>query len=133
MSGVWPGNPLGLAVAVRRDGLDVVASAVFDAGAAGVPGISHGGPVCAVFDDVMGFVFTTMNGKIGYTATMTVDFKAPIRLGSTIEFRGRLAKHEGRKLFIEAEAFDPDRRLVASARALFLEVDFASLESTMNA
>nr|WP_306669666.1 PaaI family thioesterase [Rhodococcus qingshengii] len=124
-------NPLGLAITVRRDGQDAVASALFDSGCAGVPGFSHGGPVCAVFDDVLGFVFSTLNGRSGYTATMTVDFKAPVRLGRVIEFRGRLARQEGRKLFMEAEAFDPSGELLASARALFLEVDFATIEAKL--
>lgn len=125
-------NPLGLAATVSRDGDDVVASVVFGAAFAGVPGVCHGGPVSSVFDDVMGFVFTTMNGRTGYTATMTVDFKAPVRIGSRIEFRGRLVRQEGRKFFIEAEAVDPDRVLLARASALFLEVEIASLRSALN-
>ncbi|MDH6291308.1 hypothetical protein [Rhodococcus opacus] len=90
-------NPLGSAVAVRREGLDVVASAVFDIGLRKYPQCRTAARVCAVFDEVRGYVFTTMKGKTGYTATMTVDFTAPIRIGSTIEFLVPLAKHEGRK------------------------------------
>jgi acyl-coenzyme A thioesterase PaaI-like protein len=123
-------NPLGLAVTVRRDGDDVVATAVFDAGCAGMPGVTHGGPVAAVFDDVMGFVLSTLNGLSGFTASMTVSYRAPVRIGVEVEFRGRLDRREGRKLFIEAAAHDKaSGRLLAEAQGLFIEVPVEALES----
>jgi len=77
-------NPMSLAVVARRDGDDVVAHVTFEAACSGIPGFVHGGPVAAVFDDVMGFVLASMNGLSGYTATMTVSFKMPVRIGDKI-------------------------------------------------
>jgi acyl-coenzyme A thioesterase PaaI-like protein len=120
-------NPLGLAARLCRDGGDVVARVTFDSGCEGMPGYSHGGPVAAVFDDVMGFVLSTMNGLSGYTATMTVSYRAPVRIGWEVEFRGRLARRDGRKLYIEATAHEEDGVLLADATGLFIEVPIDSI------
>jgi acyl-coenzyme A thioesterase PaaI-like protein len=120
-------NPMSLAVVARRDGDDVVAHVTFEAACSGIPGFVHGGPVAAVFDDVMGFVLASMNGLSGYTATMTVSFKMPVRIGHKIEYRGRLSRREGRKLYIEATAHDSHGSLVAEATGLFIEVPIESI------
>lgn len=125
-------NPIGLAARVKRDGGDVVATVTFESACAGMPGFAHGGPVAAVFDDVMGFVLSSMNGLSGYTATMTVNYKAPVKVGLEVEYRGRLTRRDGRKLSIEAEASAEGVRL-ATAHALFVEVDIASIERKLRA
>jgi acyl-coenzyme A thioesterase PaaI-like protein len=126
-------NPLGLAATVRRQGDDVVATVTFDAGFAGMPGYAHGGPVAAVLDDVMGFVLSSMNGLFGYTASMTVTYKAPVKIGIQVECRGRLVRRDGRKLYIDAELQQPDGRLLATASALFIEVDVATIAASLKA
>ncbi|MFE3055750.1 PaaI family thioesterase [Nocardia sp. NPDC059239] len=123
-------NPLGLAARFCRDGDDVVARVTFDAGCSGMPGFAHGGPVAAVFDDVMGFVLSTMNGLSGYTATMTVSYRAPVRIGREVEYRGRLARRDGRKLYIESTAHDETGTLLADATGLFIEVPIESIAKT---
>jgi acyl-coenzyme A thioesterase PaaI-like protein len=120
-------NPLSLAVLARRDGDDVVAHVTFEAGCSGMPGFVHGGPVAAVFDDVMGFVLSSMNGLCGYTATMTVSFKMPVRVGRKIEYRGRLTRRDGRKLYIEVTARESDGSLVAEATGLCIDVPIDSI------
>jgi acyl-coenzyme A thioesterase PaaI-like protein len=119
-------NPLGLAVRVHRDGDSAVASATFEAGCAGMPGVVHGGPLAAVFDDLMGFVLTSLHGLSGYTATMTVSYRRPARIGSVVSFRSRLTNRDGRKIYIASTAHDTEGRLIAEASALFIEIALPS-------
>lgn len=117
-------NPLGLAIRLRREDDCAVATVRFDAACAGLPEITHGGAVAAVFDDLMGFVLVSLNLLVGYTARLTVSYRAPVPLRTEIEFRGRLTRHEGRKLFIEATARAASSgQLLAEAEGLFIEAD----------
>lgn len=124
-------NPHGLAMHVRRDGEDVVADVTFDSGYAGMPGYVHGGSVAGVLDDVMGFVLSSMNGLYGYTATMTVNYKAPVRIGRPVECRGRLVRRDGRKLYIDSELTQSDGTVLADATALFIEVEIATIAASL--
>jgi acyl-coenzyme A thioesterase PaaI-like protein len=120
-------NPLGLAVEFTRSGDDVVARVIFGVASSGMPGVAHGGPIAAVFDDLMGFVLTTMNGLAGFTATLTVSYRAPVPIGREIEYRGRLARRDGRKLYIESTAHDIDGTLLAEATGLFIQIPIDSV------
>jgi acyl-coenzyme A thioesterase PaaI-like protein len=68
----------------------------------GAWGALHGGAVTALFDEVLGKVAVHM-GTIAATATLTVDFRAPIILPAEIEIRGWCEKLEGRKLHLRAD------------------------------
>ncbi|MDQ1446645.1 MAG: hypothetical protein QOI20_3109 [Acidimicrobiaceae bacterium] len=119
-----PANPMGIAVDLHRDGDDAVALVSLGAAFEGAPGRAHGGIVAAVFDDVMGLVLK-MVGTPAYTGELTVRYLAPTPIGERLEFRAWLANRDGRKLFIEAEAYRAaDRVQVASARAVFIAIDW---------
>jgi acyl-coenzyme A thioesterase PaaI-like protein len=121
-----PANPMGIAVKLHREGDDAVATVRLGAAFEGAPGRAHGGIVAAVFDDTMGLVLK-MIATPAYTGELTVRYLAPTPVGQELEFRARLANRDGRKLYMEAEAFDvgspKGRRQVASARAVFIAVD----------
>jgi acyl-coenzyme A thioesterase PaaI-like protein len=115
---------MGIAVDLHRDGDDAVALVSLGAAFEGAPGRAHGGIVAAVFDDVMGLVLK-MVGTPAYTGELTVRYLAPTPIGERLEFRAWLANRDGRKLFIEAEAYRAaDRVQVASARAVFIAIDW---------
>lgn len=118
-----PANPMGVAVALHRDGDDAVATVSLGAAFEGAPGRAHGGIVAAVFDDTMGLVLKIISTP-AYTGELTVRYLAPTPVGEELEFRARLVRREGRKLFIEAEAYrTSDRTQVASAKAVFIAVE----------
>lgn len=119
-----PANPMGIHVKLHREGDDAVARVALGAAFEGAPRRAHGGIVAAVFDDTMGLVLK-MIATPAYTGELTVRYLAPTPVGEELEFRARLASREGRKLFIESEAFHlPDRKQVASAKAVFIAIDF---------
>lgn len=118
-----PANPMGVAVSLHRDGDDAVATVSLGAAFEGAPGRAHGGIVAAVFDDTMGLVLKIISTP-AYTGELTVRYLAPTPVGEELEFRARLARREGRKLFMEAEAYrTSDRTQVASAKAVFIAIE----------
>lgn len=55
------------------------------------------------------------------TATMTVDYKAPIYTPGLIFARGWAVAKEARKLWVRATIEDAEGRLLARAKALFID------------
>ncbi len=113
-------NPMGIAITCRREGEDAVASVSFGAAFEGAPGRAHGGVVAAVFDDVMGFVLSMVQTP-AYTGRLSVSYLAPTPLDTALEFRARLGRREGRKLWIEGEATCRGQRF-AESEGLFISI-----------
>lgn len=120
VSGPW--NPLGIAMDVRREGDDAVAEVELGPAFEGAPGRSHGGIVAAVFDDVLGYMLTFLR-QPGFTGELTVRYLAPTPIGQRLQFRARVTRRDGRKIWAEAEATAADGSEVATATALFIAVD----------
>lgn len=121
-------NPLGVAIVVHRQGDEAVARVTLGPGFEGAPGRAHGGVVAGIFDDVLGNVLTIIE-QPAFTAELTVRYLSPTPLGVELEYRGRLVRRDGRKLWIEGECRDPEGALVASASGLFIAIDFSRLGS----
>ena len=115
-----PANPMGIALTCHRDGDDAAASVTFGAAFEGAPGRAHGGIVAAAFDDVMGFVLSMVSTP-AYTGRLTVNYLGPTPLATELEFRARLRRKEGRKLWIEGEATVDGERF-AEAEGLFIAI-----------
>jgi acyl-coenzyme A thioesterase PaaI-like protein len=121
-----PANPMGVAVALHRDGDDAVARTSLGAAFEGAPGRAHGGIVAAIFDDTMGLVLKIISTP-AYTGELTVRYLAPTPVGEELEFRARLARREGRKLHMEAEALRvADGTKLATAKAVFIAIEWRS-------
>ena len=119
-----PANPMGIAVKLHREGDDAVARVTLGAAFEGAPKRAHGGIVAAIFDDTMGLVLK-MIATPAYTGELTVRYLAPTPVGAELEFRARLTERQGRKLFMDAEAYDRSTQTkVASAKAVFIAIDF---------
>ncbi len=119
--GCGPNNPHGHRLRVTRHGNVLRAPHLFDAHQEGAPGIAHGGSVTTVLDDLAGMV-PYLVGEMAVTRRLTVDFHAPVRLGTPYELTSWLERREGRSLVVHAEARDREGSLVSSAVAIFLSV-----------
>lgn len=119
-------NPLGVAIVVHREGDEAVASVSLGPAFEGAPGRAHGGVVAGIFDDVLGNVLTIIE-QPAFTAELTVRYLAPTPLGVELEYRGRLARRDSRKLWIDGECRAPDGTRVAEAHGLFIAIDFSRL------
>lgn len=121
------GNPFGTSMTMTRSGDAVVSTVTLDNGFEGAPGRSHGGIVAAIFDDLLGSV-PLMLGKIGFTASLTIEYVAPSPVREPVTFRGWADRVEGKKFFVVGEAHHQDT-LVTKASALFIDATehFAAL------
>jgi len=116
-----PANPTAVEIVSTRDGADVVAEVSFGKAFEGAPGRVHGGMISAVFDDVTGFVLAQVR-KPGFTGRLTVTYRAPVPIETSIEFRARMREEKGRKLTVDAEA-TWNGKVLATADAMFVLVD----------
>ncbi|KPI40542.1 uncharacterized protein AB675_7798 [Cyphellophora attinorum] len=95
---------------------------------AGHAGLVHGGMIAVLLDECMGRAcFPRLEGKIAVTAKMEIAYKSPMKVDSVIVIRAWTKDIQGRKAFVEAVVEDAaERRLIASATALFIQPKWAS-------
>lgn len=114
-------NPISAEFDVQYVDNEVVARTVLGAAYEGAPGRAHGGMVAAVFDDITGCLLP-LAGTPAYTGQLTVRYHRPVPVATALEFRTRIAGHEGRKLYVTAEC-KVGEEVVASADAVFITVE----------
>lgn len=116
------GSGLGLTFTVRADGA-MTGTLVFDQQQQGPPGIVHGGALAAVLDEAMtAAVFEA--GEPAFTASLTIQYRAPLRTGQVATVTGRLEKADGRKRLLHATVHDAAGTLCAEADGLFVLMRF---------
>ena len=95
-----PANPTAMEVDMRRDGNGVRAVVTFGAAFESAPGRAHGGSVCAVVDDVLGYLMVCL-GIAAYTARLEIDYRGGVPIDEPVIFTGREIRREGRKSHVE--------------------------------
>lgn len=95
-----PANPTAMEVDMRRDGDGVRAVVTFGAAFESAPGRAHGGSVCAVVDDVLGYLMVCL-GIAAYTARLEIDYRGGVPIDEPVIFTGREIRREGRKSHVE--------------------------------
>lgn len=91
-----PANPTAMEVDMRRHGDGVRGIATFGAAFESAPGRVHGGAVCAVVDDVLGYLMVCL-GIAAYTARLEIDYRGGVPIDEPVIFDGRETRREGRK------------------------------------
>ena len=119
--GCGPHNPHGHHLRAVRQGDGVEAWHAFDDRHVGAPGIVHGGAVATVVDDLYGCLLF-LEGGPAVTRQLTIDYLAPVLIGTTYRLRADVARRDGRKLFVAASAAGPDGRAVITSTAVFVKV-----------
>lgn len=114
-------SPWGVELEVTSADDGVVGRCTLHAAHEGAPGRSHGGVVAAIFDDLFGFVLHNRRVR-AFTGDLYVRYEAGTPLHVPLVFRAQLVRVEGRKLFMEAEAFHGEQRL-ATSKATFITIE----------
>lgn len=74
-------------------------------------GFCHGGSMCSVMDDVIGWVSFMVTGSCqpwsGFTVQINTSLQKPIPVRTTLMVIGEIKRIERRKVFIEASLVDP--------------------------
>ncbi|EKG17535.1 hypothetical protein MPH_05226 [Macrophomina phaseolina MS6] len=95
----------------------------------GHPGVVHGGMLATLLDEGLArCCFPALPNKIGMTASLTINYKAPCRAGQFIVLRAETTKVEGRKAWVKGrlETIADEERgekplVLDEAEALFIE------------
>jgi acyl-coenzyme A thioesterase PaaI-like protein len=115
-----PDNPAGFGMVFALDGDELEGRATLDHRHEGAPGIAHGGALAAIFDEVLGML-ARVRGDRAVTASLTVEYRAPVPTGRELRVRGRIERAGGRKLHVRGE-LHVGGRLAAEAHGLWIVV-----------
>lgn len=85
----------------------------------GFPGVTHGGLIAAVLDDVMGRN-AVLRRRWVVTARMEVRYRAGAPLGVLLRFEAWATRHRRTSMHAEARAMLPDGTVVAESSGTFL-------------
>ncbi|KAI0470717.1 HotDog domain-containing protein [Xylariaceae sp. FL0804] len=96
----------------------------------GFPGVAHGGIIAVTFDEVLGR-HVWLNGSdregglpnpVHMTKYLTSTFARPVPVPGTYRVVSRIARHEGRRVYVTGEMRDGEGTVLATADALWVAV-----------
>jgi uncharacterized protein (TIGR00369 family) len=92
----------------------------------GPPGYVHGGIIATLLDEAMSKAVRA-HGVLAMTRHMEVDYQRPVPSGAPIRLEGRFVRTDGRKNWTEARILNAEGKVLAEAKALFIEIRPISL------
>jgi uncharacterized protein (TIGR00369 family) len=117
-----PDNPHGLHLAISSPEKGTAeASFVVDPRYAGWKGLTHGGLLSTVLDELMAHACIS-SGIMAVTAEMTTRFLKAVPVGTRLRVTGRIASEQGRLIRTEGTVYDEAGEVAAEARARFVRV-----------
>ena len=118
-----PGNPEGLQVRFRLEGDVCRAEFVPAPNHGGYDGVTHGGILFSLLDDVMAnWVF--LRGEQCFTARAEVRYRRALPIGTPIRLEGRLRRRKGRLAIMDGLVLrQDDGSVVAEATGSFMITD----------
>ena len=114
-------NPLSIGLRIGRDGDEAVGVVTLERGWEGAPGRSHGGIVASCVDETIGGLLPIL-GEMAFTGELTLRYEAPCPIGEPLEFRARLDRRDGRKLYIDCTG-TADSTVFVRSTSVFVVVD----------
>ena len=103
-------------------GSKLVGAAHFGPGAESHRGLCHGGTMCALMDDVVGWTGFCATGVCkpwsGFTVQINTALKKPVDVGSWLRLEGEIVKVEGRKVSVRARLLSADGAIHCEAEGL---------------
>jgi 3'-phosphoadenosine 5'-phosphosulfate synthase len=111
----------------ERGGKSLVSISYLGTDLCGHPGLVHGGLLATILDEGLArCCFAALPNKIGMTANLNINYRAPAPAGGFVVLRAKTTKVEGRKAWVEGRietlVGEGETPLVlAEATALFIE------------
>jgi acyl-coenzyme A thioesterase PaaI-like protein len=85
----------------------------FSAAAESHAGHCHGGSMCSIMDDAVGWVAFCCTGSVqpwtGFTVQVNTALCKPVPVASTLLVQAEIVRVERRKVMVQAKLFDPDQ------------------------
>lgn len=118
-----PGNPDGLHVRFRLEDGVCRAEFVPAPNHGGYDGVTHGGILFSLLDDVMAnWVF--LQGEQCFTARAEVRYRQALPIGTPVRLEGRLRRRKGRLAIVDGQVLrQDDGSVVAEATGSFMITD----------
>jgi protein-tyrosine phosphatase/acyl-coenzyme A thioesterase PaaI-like protein len=102
-----------------EDDSSVKSVIVLDETMQGPPMLVHGGAIASILDEAM-TVAAFESQRMGVTANLNVDYRAPVPVETTVTVTARIDRVEGRKTFLVSALKLPDGTIAAEGRGLFI-------------
>ncbi|KAH9925870.1 Thioesterase/thiol ester dehydrase-isomerase [Epithele typhae] len=94
----------------------------------GHEGVIHGGLLATLLDESLARVaLLNLPEKVGVTANLTINYKAPTRADQFIVIKVRLIEAQGRKSRVEGTVEDMSGNVLVESNALFVQPRYAKL------
>jgi len=121
--GCGDAHPTGLHLQVRAgEGLAVDGQWTVGDLHQGAAGLAHGGLLAAAVDETLGYLMWLI-GRPAVTGRLEVDYRRPVRVGSTLLIAAAVTGASGRKIYTQATG-TVDGQVAVEARGLFVVVAF---------
>lgn len=114
-------NPIGLKLEFVEEGDEYVTYFTPQKQHQGWQGVTHGGIVSTLMDEVMARKIHVM-GISAVTGEMCVRFRKPALVGTRIRFAGRIESQNGRVIATRGIATDEDGNVIAEATGKIVRV-----------
>lgn len=85
----------------------------------GYKGVVHGGIICALLDETIGWAVAVERRKFFVTGELTVRFVRPLPVGLTVTVRGRAVEHKSKYSVAEGKIIDDAGVIYAKASGKF--------------
>ncbi len=112
-------NPATLGLKFVTDAEGVHAECVPTEIYSGYKGVVHGGIICALLDETLGWSVAVVRKKYFVTGELQVRFLRPLPVGMRITVRGRPVAHHERYSVAQGEIVGPDGRVYAEGTGKF--------------
>jgi len=114
-------NPIGLKLQFHFDGDNYVTTFEVRPEHQGWAGIVHGGLLATALDETMARLLWEKDIN-AITGRIEVRYHKPVRIGDSLQIRGRITRRRSPITETTAEAVRPDGTVVAEAQAVSMEV-----------
>lgn len=120
---------------LEKSGKELVSILYLGSDVCGHPGIVHGGLSATILDEGLArCCFPALPNKIGVTANLNIDYRAPLQAENYAVLKATTVKVEGRKAWVEGriESLPKDGEepvVYVEAKGLFVEPKYASVRT----
>ncbi|KAF7375374.1 UPF0644 protein PB2B4.06 [Mycena sanguinolenta] len=113
---------------VKKDESEAIVFVHLGRGLCGHDGIVHGGLLATLLDEALARnAITNLPEKVGVTATLSLNYRAPTRADQFVVLKTRLVELKGRKATVTGRVEDLQGTLLVDADALFIQPRYAKL------
>lgn len=120
-------------LAFTKEGEEIVVLMYLGTELCGHVGMVHGGMLSTLIDEGLArCCFAALPNKIGVTANLNINYRAPVKAGSYVVLKARTQKVEGRKAWVDGriEVLGEDEKpgkVLVEATAMYVEPKYASV------